>query len=432
MIIGPRATDPAALPRRPSRRNAGFWGPRAERLHTAGVMEQPVGHYRGVTTVIDAPAPTRARVLDALAPAAVHLVVRAVGVAVLAIMAARDDTSVTTALRAWDGSWLLTIARSGYAGVPVDMLDAYGHHTAFTALGFFPGYPAVVAAVGTLTGGNLVAAGLLVSLVSGVVGAYGLTALGELVPGGSNRAGLVLVALFAAAPMGVVLSMTYTEALFCALAAWALVGVLRGQWLLAGLCAAGAGLVRPTASSLVAAVGLAALAAVINRRDGWRPWIGGLLATTGLLGYLGWVATRTGELTGWFRIQREGWGWNLDGGGATARYAANVLAGGDQVFDLATLVAIVATIALFVIAVHMRLPWPLLVYATLVLVTVWGTEGLMNSKLRLLLPAFVLLVPVAIGLAKRRPSTAVAVMVAVTFASAWFGGYALTIWHYGI
>ena len=126
--------------------------------------------------------------LDALAPAAVHLAVRAVGVAVLAIMAGRDDTSVTTALRAWDGSWLLAIARYGYAGVPVDMLDAYGHHTAFTALGFFPGYPAVVAVVGVVTGGNLVAAGLLVSLVSGVVGAYGLTALGELVPGGSRRA----------------------------------------------------------------------------------------------------------------------------------------------------------------------------------------------------------------------------------------------------
>lgn len=385
-----------------------------------------------MNTALDDPAPTRVRVLEALTPAAVHLAVRAVGVAVLAIMAGRDDTSVTTALRAWDGSWLLAVARYGYAGVPADMLDAYGHHTPVTALGFFPGYPAAVAAVGTLTGGNLVAAGLLVSLVSGIVGAYALVRLGELIPGGSRRAGLLLVALFAAAPMGVVLSMTYTEALFCALAAWSLVGVLRHQWLLAGLCAAGAGLVRPTGSSLVAAVGLAALAAVIARRDGWRPWVGGVLATTGLLGYLGWVASRTGAPDGWFRIQREGWGWYLDGGGATARYAADVLAGGEQVFDLAILVAIVATVVLFVIGVQMRLPWPLLVYAALVLVTVWGTEGLMNSKLRLLLPAFVLLLPVAIGLAKRRPSTAVAVVVAATLASAWFGGYALTIWRFGI
>ena len=46
---------------------------------------------------------------------------------------------------------------------------------------------------------------------------------GELVPGGSRRTGLLLTALFAATPMSVVLSMAYTEALFCALVAWALV-----------------------------------------------------------------------------------------------------------------------------------------------------------------------------------------------------------------
>jgi hypothetical protein len=38
------------------------------------------------------------------------------------------------------------------------------------------------------------------------------------------------------------------------------------------------------------------------------------------------------------------------------------------------------------------------------------------------------------GLARRRTGTAVAVAVvaAAALASAWFGGYALTIWHYGI
>jgi hypothetical protein len=56
----------------------------------------------------------------------------------------------------------------------------------------------------------------------------------------------------------------------------------------------------------------------------------------------------------------------------------------------------------------------------------------MNAKLRLLLPAFVLLLPVASGLARRRPGTAVAVVVAAALASGWFGGYALTIWRYGI
>lgn len=367
-----------------------------------------------------------------LAPAAIYLAVRAVGFVVLALMAAHDGTTLVERLTSWDGDWLMSIAEHGWAGVPDDHLDAYGNHTPVTPLGFFPGYPAVVAAVGLLTGGNLVLAGLLVSLVAGTVAAYGLVALAACVPGGSPRAGLVLVALFASMPMAVVLSMTYTEALFCALAVWALVGVLREQWLLAGLCSAGAGLVRPTGNAVAAAVVLAAIAAIVARRGGWRPWVGGLLGGAGIVGYLGYVAVQTGRLDGWFRIQREGWGWYFDGGRATAEYAAAVLGDGEKLYDIAILVALVASIALLVVAVATRLPWPLLVYAVVVLVTVWGTEGLMNAKLRLLVPAFVLLVPVAVGLAKRSTATVVSVLTALALASAWYGGYALTIWQYAI
>ena len=78
------------------------------------------------------------------------------------------------------------------------------------------------------------------------------------------------------------------------------------------------------------------------------------------------------------------------------------------------------------------LPWPLLVYAAAVLVTVWASDGQIHSRVRLLMPAFPLLVPVAVGLARRRTATAVAVVVAAALASAWFGGYTLTIWRYAI
>lgn len=370
------------------------------------------------------------RIGHVLAPAGIYLGIRALGIAVLALMG--GWSRVVPELTSWDAAWLLAIAGHGYGGVPADMVDAFGNHTPDTPLGFFPGYPALVAAVGVLTGGNLVVAALLVAAVAGVAAAYGMTRIGELVPGGSRRTGLLLTALFAATPMSIVLSMAYTEALFCALAAWALVGVLREQWLLAGLCAAAAGLVRPTGSAAVAAVGTAALAAVLCRRGGWRPWAGGLLAGTGFLGYLGWVAARTGALDGWFRIQRGGWGWYLDGGAATARYLGGVLAGGERVFDAVTVVALLGSLVLLGLVMTQQTPWPLVVYGVFALLPVWATHGLMNAKLRLLIPAFVLLLPVASGLARRRPGTAVAVVVAAALASAWFGGYALTIWRYGI
>jgi hypothetical protein len=373
----------------------------------------------------DRPAPSRARrALSALAPAGVYVAIRLVGVAVLGLMTGSGE-KLLTALNAWDGTWMVAIARFGYAGIPDDMLDAFGNHTPDTARAFFPGYPAAIAAVGRLTGGDLVLAGLVVSLVAGVLAAYGLTRLGELVPGGSRRAGLLLVGLFAAAPMAVVLSMTYTEALFCALTAWSLVGVLQRRWLLAGLFALAAGLVRPTATALIAAVGLAALVAIVRRRDGWRPWIGLLLAPCGVLGYLGYVAHETGRLDGWNEIQRAGWASYLDGGVSTAEFVRDALAGGSEVYDLAIVLALAASAVLVVLAIRTRVPWPLVVYGVLVLVLVWGSNGPAHSKLRLLLP-------VAIGLARRRTGTAVAVVAAAALASAWFGGYALTIWHYGI
>jgi hypothetical protein len=358
------------------------------------------------------------------------VVVRLIGVLVLALMTGAER--LLPALNAWDGTWMVAIARYGYGGIPDDMLDAFGNHTRDTARAFFPGYPAVVAAVGKVAGGDLVLAGVVVSLAAGVIAAYGLTRIGELVPGGSRRAGLLLVGLFAAAPMGVVLSMTYTEALFCAFTAWSLVGVLQRRWVLAGVCALAAGLVRPTATALIAAVGLAAVMAIIQRRDGWRPWVGLALAPWGVLSYLGYVALETGQLDGWARIQRAGWASYLDGGASTAEFTRNALARGSEVYDLAIVLALAGSLALLVLAIRMRLPWPLIVYGALVLVLVWGSNGPPHSKLRLLVPAFTLLLPVAIGLARRRTGTAVAVVVAAALGSAWFGGYALTIWHYGI
>lgn len=377
----------------------------------------------------------RAVVLRALSPALVFVGVRLAGLLVLAAMATRAGSDLGRRLTTWDGAWLLAIAEHGYSGVPPDMLDAFGNRTDDTPFGFFPGYPGLVGVLNWLLPGDVAVAGLVVSAVAGLVAAYGLTRLGEQVPGGSRRAGLLLTALFAATPMSVVLSMTYTEALFSALAVWALVAVLDRRWLVAGLLAAAGGLVRPTATALVAAVGLAAVVTAVaarESRDDWRPWAGALLATTGLLGYLGYVGLRTGAADGWFTIQREGWGWYLDGGFATAEYLWAVLIGGERVFDVLTLLAFVGSLVLLAITIWMRLPLVLVVYGGLTLVTIWGTEGLMNAKLRLLVPAFTLLLPVALGLAKRRPGTAVAVVVACALGSAWFGGYALTIWRYGI
>ncbi|PRY46142.1 hypothetical protein CLV43_101412 [Umezawaea tangerina] len=367
-----------------------------------------------------------------MAPGVVFLLVRELGLFVLQLMANRWHKNVTTALTSWDGQWFLGIAEGGYGGVPRNLVDAFGRRSAETPLAFFPGYPALVRWVDGLPGVELRGAAFTVSLVSGLFCAYGLFRLGSKIREGSPRAGLVLVALFAASPMAVVLSMTYSEATFCALAAWALVGVVERKWVLAGLCTAAAGLVRPTAAALLLAVGLAALVSVLTRKDGWKPWVGGLLAPLGLLGYLGYVAARTGQLDGWFAVQQRGWDSRFDGGAATWKFALANLGEPRSVLELTTVWILLIAVALVVLGFRRRLEWPLLVYGIGVLLMDLDSNGLMNSKARLLLPAFTLLVPAALAIAKRRTSTAVALLSGLAVFSAWFGAYAITAWQYAI
>lgn len=418
-------------------------------MSTTEVGEQttePVAHADLPEQAVDAPGPstpesapadtgvrwgTGRRVLWALAPGLAFLAVREIGLLVLSWLAPANNTTVTSALTSWDGQWYLGIAAGGYAHVPGSMTDAFGHRTATTPLAFFPGYPWLVRLAGDLPGVGLVAAAFTVTLVCGVVCAYGLARLAR-DAGGNRTVGLVLVVLFAASPMAVSLSMTYSEALFCALAAWSLVGVLEGNWLLAGLAAAGTGLVRPTAAALVATVLIAAVVAIVRRRDGFWPWLGLVTAPAGLLGYLGYVAHRTGHLTGWFQLQERGWNSRFDGGVASVRFAIQVLTTGRSVLEVVTVAVLLVAIALVVVCVRQRLAWPLTLYGALVLAMDLGANGLMNSKARLLLPAFTLLVPVAVGLARRRPGTVVAVLAGATVASAWFGAYAITAWPYAI
>lgn len=375
------------------------------------------------------------RITTLLGPALVFLGIRELSLLALTWMSAANHMVMSEKLHSWDGDWFLGIASGGYNGVPDNLADAHSQRTGATPLAFFPGYPTAIRLVAGVDGPGgigVLTAALIITIVSGIVCAYGLARLGRLVRGGSPQVGLILVALFAATPMSIVLSMAYSEALFCALAVWALIGVLERNWLQAGLCCAFAGLVRPTAAALVLAVGLAALVAVIKHEDRWRPWLAIVLAPVGLVGYLAWVANQTGRVDGWFALQRDGWDSGFDWGVKTWGFAAEVLRAPIYPLELVTVAVIVASLVLVAVCVRQRLDWRLFVYGAAVLLMDLGSSGLMNSKVRLMVPAFTLLIPLAVALARRRTSTAVWTLTALAVASAWFGAYALTSWTFAI
>nr|WP_315972013.1 hypothetical protein [Gordonia sp. NB41Y] len=162
------------------------------------------------------------------------------------------------------------------------------------------------------------------------------------------------------------------------------------------------------------------------------PWIAFVISPVGYLGYLGYVWSQTGSPTGWFAVQTEGWDTRFDGGVAAFNFVNDMLVNSDGLVPVAVSWIIVITLVLIAVAVWARLPWPVLVYGILVVASIVLSSGLMMSRPRLLLPAFVLLVPAAIGLARCRPRAGIALLIPIVIGSSWFGAYMLTVYPHAM
>jgi hypothetical protein len=317
-----------------------------------------------------------------------------------------------------DGEFLVKIAQHGYDhGGPVPRSN----------MAFFPLYPGLVGVVARMLPGDPyrgVAIGL--AWVAALAAAWGLFAVGNHL--GGRRVGILLAVLWGVVPHAVVESMAYTEPLFTALSAWSLYFLLRRSWLLAGALCLFAGLTRAIGVALVGVVCLAALIAILRRRDGWRPYAALLLAPAGWLGYLAWVGQRTGHPDGWFRIQNQQWKSSFDGGGYTYRTAFDLLATGRPVHYYVITLELVLALGLFAVCLLDRQPWPLLLFSALQLAATLGGDGYYHAKARFLLPAFGLLLPVAAGLARTTTAKATAVVTTMLVISTYLGGYLLLVW----
>ncbi|MCX5197609.1 glycosyltransferase family 39 protein [Streptomyces sp. NBC_00249] len=358
------------------------------------------------------------RGLRRAAPAlAAFAAVRLLGLAVLALWCAAAGSSPHTLLSArWDSLWYARIAAGGY-GYEVVLPSGAVHSN----LAFFPLLPWLERLVAAPTGLSYGSAGLVVSVVAGLAAAWGIFAVADLLHG--RRAGVLAAALWAALPVGVVQSMAYSESLFTALAAWAVYCALRGRWIAAGLLAAGAGLTRPVGAAVVAAVWVAAALAWRRGERSWRAAAGALLAPMGAAAYVLWVGQRTGGgLLGYLDVQ-AGWGNGFDGGWAFARFVGARLASSAFLAGIALIAGVAGVLWLYRLCVRQRQPAALLVYCGIVVALALCASGYFGSKPRLLLPAFPLLLPPAVGLARWRPGRAAVLVGAVALASAVYGAF---------
>ncbi|MFE1320328.1 hypothetical protein [Kitasatospora phosalacinea] len=359
-----------------------------------------------------------------------YAAVRLTGLAAVVVWGHRLDPGQSALHRLatlWDAQWYQHIVVHGYT----DQLDVggYANGIPYSTLAFFPLYPWLISAVHAVLPLGVAGSALAVAWAGSLAAAWGIFEFGSRLY--SRRTGLLLVLLWGSLPGAVVESMAYSEPLFTAFAAWALLALLLRRWLTAGLLSTLACLTRPTGIAVAAAVGVAALLAVVSavrRRDatGWvRPVAAVAVAPLGFVGYLAWVGHRRGRWDAYFEVQRA-WDSHFDFGRSTLASYSRLLFSAQPVWltEAVTAIVLIGYVVLFAVGVLQRQPPWLLTYGAVLLLVALGDAAYFNSRVRFLLPAFSLLLPAALGLARLRSRAAtMLVVVSAAACSAVYGGY---------
>ncbi|WP_260848741.1 glycosyltransferase family 39 protein [Streptomyces sp. SLBN-118] len=336
-------------------------------------------------------------------------------------------------LATWDGWWYQQIAEHGYHPELVQIPGAAGLITLKgNSAAFLPLYPALMRLVSEVTGLGLYGAGLLVSVVASIVAALGIYTVTARF--GGRRAGLAAAGLWAVWPGSGVEWAVYSDSLYVALAVWACHAVMSRRWLAAGLLTCAAGLNRPTAVALIAALAVAALLALRRHRD--RDGVLGPLAAMavaplGLIAYLGWVGHQMGDYGGYFKLQSGAWAHEFDYGRHTLDVLTSVPVGHSDYLsawpfaDLIGVGVVLLALALLPLLIRLRPPAVLVVYTVLTLVLVLGSQQIFGNVSRYLLPVFPLFLPLALGLRRLSAIHQFTLLGIAALASGSYAGYAL-------
>ena len=139
-----------------------------------------------------------------------------------------------------------------------------------------------------------------------------------------------------------------------------------------------------------------------------------------------------GSPTAWFTAQHTGWNSHIDFGLDTARFIYRMATTAPDLYEVVTAAVIIAAVALAVASIRQHQPTILIAYGLAALAEVLASAGVMNSKIRLLIPAFTILLPAAAWLARQPRAHARWALAVLAVAGSWLGAYALTIWTHAI
>ena len=311
----------------------------------------------------------------------------------------------------WDAGWYLGLAEGGYA---YPNLSPDGRVRP-SNLAFFPLFPWLVRRIDDIGLLSLSQALIAVSWLGGLLAVWAIFAVGNELYG--RGAGIALSALWGMAPASLALTMGYPEGMFTAAAAAALYCLIRRHPVRAGACALVAGLLRPSAVAVIAMVGVYFLVELgrwlaLRRSqsdDGSarlgdaarnaaepapvRAFLGAVVSTLGLGGFMAYVGIRTGDVFGYFTVQGQ-WGQETADITEYLDRVSHVLfsAKPGSFIPLNIAVSMVYLLLFCLIVFDRKLVWAS-VYAAGLLVMTFAHVTYQNVYARQLLPAFVLLIP---------------------------------------
>lgn len=320
-----------------------------------------------------------------------------------------------TSLMAYDAGWYKQVAEFGYRLAGED-------GNTLSNLAFFPLFPATAKLVAVLPGVTLSGALLALAFVGSVLAALPIFAIGKHLY--SARVGALLALMWGASPQSFVLVMGYAEGWFTTASGWSLLFMLRQRPLAAAGAAVVAGLIRPAAVPLVLVVMAWCLVQWCKDSQRSGRWVAGaVIAPLGLGSFVLYVAWRTGELFGYFSIQKE---WNLQTGPPWAfweQIVQRVRTTDAFAISMDIHIAVVlGYVALLVILVG-RIRW--VGHGWLVLYTLLGAAMVVTrvtyfwSEPRQFMPLFPLLLPLATIQSSRWAWSLM--LLGGTMATAWLG-----------
>ncbi len=343
--------------------------------------------------------------------------VRAIVLLVLWALASVRDRSVRLVFVRWDAQWYRRIAEHGY-GFTASTSD--GRHLSDYA--FFPAQPLIERLIHFLTGLSALDAGIVISAVSSVIAAAGIYQIARAIY--DEKVAFYSTFLWAAIPIGIVESLSYSESLFTALAAWSLYLTLRRRWVWAALLASLASFTRPIGLAVSLAVMVSLVMEIWSKRLSANPsnLLALFLAPSGWILYLGYVSIKVKSFSGYFAIESR-WGNGFDAGAHFLKWTMHLLFSKSVISGIAVLVAVGLLIWLLVICFQQNQPVPLLVFATVLVAIALTTSGYFGSKPRYLLPGFSLLFPIARLVERQSRVRRILIVISLTIVAGVYGAY---------